>query len=324
VLSSAREDDAVTSNARRPPSRARLVPSLAAALAAACSGGGGSPAATTTAATACTAGGVPGTCVAAAACAGAQTGAAGICDGGRVCCTPALAVACDPAAHPLPNAGLAEAAGAGGCPAGMVALSAALCIDRYEASLVAVADGASLSPYWNPGTTPARAVSIAGAVPQAYVSGTQAAAACVAAGKRLCTDAEWLRACRGAAGTDLWPYGAARVDGACNDLRPANPLAVLFGTTDAWIWSYTSHPCIDQVPASVARTGSFAGCTTAEGVTDLAGNLNEWTADPGGTLRGGSFVMGSLDGEGCESATTAHDASFRDFSTGFRCCADLL
>jgi hypothetical protein len=34
--------------------------------------------------------------------------------------------------------------------------------------------------------------------------------------------------------------------------------------------------------------------------------------------------MGSLNGEGCESATTAHDASFRDFSTGFRCCADLL
>ena len=40
-----------------------------------------------------------------------------------------------------------------------------------------------------------RAVSIKGAVPQGYISGEKAKAACINAGKRLCNNTEWLRAC---------------------------------------------------------------------------------------------------------------------------------
>jgi len=61
---------------------------------------------------------------------------------------------------------------------------------------------------------------------------------------------------------------------------------------------------------------------SADGVFDLAGNLDEWTADPSGTFRGGDYVDDTLNGNGCAYTTTAHDASYHDYSTGFRCCAD--
>src|SRR5262245_23852574 len=100
------------------------------------------------------------------------------------CPLPVPAAACDPDAMPLPNPScLVEEPGDGGCPPGMVRIDA-FCIDRFEASI----DGAS--PFWNPGATPGPATSRRDAVPQAYISGAQAAASCAAAGKRLCTDAE--------------------------------------------------------------------------------------------------------------------------------------
>ena len=67
-------------------------------------------------------------------------------------------------------------------------------------------------------------------------------------------------------------------------------------------------------------TGAEAGCVTAEGAFDMMGNLHEWTADPAGTFRGGYYVDTVLNGNGCLYATTAHDVSYWDYSTGFRCC----
>jgi hypothetical protein len=221
---------------------------------------------------------------------------------------------------PQPNAGLVEAAGTGGCPAGMLGVDA-FCIDRYEASLVRVADGSPWSPYHNPDTTPVRAVSLAGAVPQGYVTGDQAGDACVAAGKRLCTDSEWLRACRGPSST-VYPYGDTREPGTCNDARAVHPAIEFFGTSDDWIWSMLGHPCINQLAASLAETGSHPGCVTAEGALDMMGNLHEWTSDPAGTFRGGFYVDTVINGNGCLYATTAHNTLHWDYSTGFRCCAD--
>lgn len=187
------------------------------------------------------------------------------------------------------------------------------CIDRYEATL----DG--VSPYWSPGATPPAAHARKDAVPQAYVSGTQAAASCAAAGKRLCTDAEWLRACRGP-GQTTYPYGNTRMPGVCNDARATHPAVEYFGTTDPVIYSMLGHPCLDQLPASLDRAGANPGCVTAEGVFDMMGNLHEWTAASAGTFRGGFYVDTVLNGNGCLYATTAHDATYADYSTGFRCC----
>ncbi|MBL9018640.1 MAG: SUMF1/EgtB/PvdO family nonheme iron enzyme [Myxococcales bacterium] len=239
-------------------------------------------------------------------------------DGDAACALPAPAAVCDPAAKPLPNPScLAEDPGTGGCPAGMVRIPAAtpFCIDRHEASL----EGAS--PYWNPGATPPRARSLANAVPQGYISGRQAAAACAAAGKRLCTDAEWQRACRGPANT-TYPYGNTRMPGVCNDARSQHPAVEYFMTTDPSIYSKLGHPCLNQLPASLDRTGTNPGCVTAEGVFDMMGNLHEWTSAPAGTFRGGFYVDTMINGNGCLYATTAHDTGHSDYSTGFRCCAD--
>jgi formylglycine-generating enzyme required for sulfatase activity len=200
------------------------------------------------------------------------------------------------------------------------------CIDRWEAHLQLQTSPGSFkdwSPYAHPGGQVVRAVSAPGAVPQAYLSGTEAAAACKLAGKRLCKDSEWLRACRGPANWS-YPYGAALALGKCNDHRSVHPAVELYGTSASWIYSKLDNACLNQLPNSLAVTGSYPGCVSAEGVWDLVGNLHEWTADPAGTFRGGFYVDTKLNGPGCLYATTAHDSSHWDYSTGFRCCADPL
>ncbi|MBX3269255.1 MAG: SUMF1/EgtB/PvdO family nonheme iron enzyme [Sandaracinaceae bacterium] len=272
--------------------------------------------------TPCAVGGVPGTCEHVDDCTGERMATPGFCPGPAEiqCCTRRDASMCDPSAMPLPNEGLTEAAGIGGCPPGMTRVDT-FCVDRFEAALELVG-GPSWSPFHNPGARAVRAVSIEGAIPQGYVSGTQAAAACAAAGKRLCTDAEWLRACRGPGLARTYPYPGARDDGRCNDARAVHPAVERFGTSESWIWSRLGDACINQLPDSVAPTGAHAGCVTDEGVLDLMGNLHEWTADPSGTFRGGYYVDTYRNGEGCLYRTTAHTMGHWDYSTGFRCCAD--
>jgi len=198
------------------------------------------------------------------------------------------------------------------------------CIDRYEASLAMVGAGGALSP-WSPYVSPTsetvRALSVAYATPQGYVSQIVASSACAESGKRLCTDAEWLRACRG---PSMWtyPWGDTALPGACNDARDVHPLVEYYGTTDPWIWSHLDQPCLNQLPATLKRTGSLGACEAFEGAMDMMGNLLEWTSDPNGTLRGGSYIDTQINGPGCLNAVTAHNTSHADFSTGFRCCAD--
>jgi formylglycine-generating enzyme required for sulfatase activity len=231
--------------------------------------------------------------------------------------------ACTADDDPQPNAAIAEEAGIGGCPAGMVPV-ADFCIDRYEAALLDVSVPAmpvSWSPYRSPGTTPVRAVSARFAVPQGTISGTQAGLACAAAGKRLCTDTEWLRACRGP-DSSTFPYGNTRLPGVCNDARAQHPVAQYFGTPGPWTLEQIQHPCINQQFDSLDRTGMNTQCVSAEGPFDMMGNLGEWTADPNGTYRGGNYVDTSINGPGCLYLTTSHTSDYADYGTGFRCCSD--
>ncbi len=280
-------------------------------------------AAPASAAPSCTANGLPGSCLDVLTCYGSRSATAGQCAGPASveCCTPRFAdtIACDPDTVPEPNACLAEEPGDAGCPPGMARV-AAFCVDRFEASLVDAA-GASWSPYFPPSGHAVRAVSLRGAVPQAYISQVDASAACVAAGKRLCTDTEWLRACQGPTMT-TYPYGNTREPGVCNDARAVHPAVELYGTSASWIYSHLDSPCLNQEANGLALTGAHASCITAEGAFDMMGNLHEWTADPAGTFRGGYYVDTVLNGNGCLYATTAHDVTYWDYSTGFRCCAD--
>jgi hypothetical protein len=250
---------------------------------------------------------------------------AGLCPGPAniECCTPYGLALCDPMAmpRPAPNAGnTVEAPGEGGCPAGMIAVST-FCVDKYEASLVRMDNGEAWCPYDNPGTLAVRAVSVAGAVPQGYIDEVEAGEACLNAGKRLCTDAEWLRACQGPSDF-TYPYGDVRMPGVCNDGRAVHPVVEYFGTDASWIWDDTDNACIDQLPETVDLTGSRTGCVTAEGAYDMMGNLHEWTSNATGAFRGGYYVDTTINGNGCLYVTTAHDTVYWDYSIGFRCCAD--
>ena len=273
----------------------------------------------------CTAGGIPGTCMDVAECYGTRSPTAGLCPGASniQCCTPRYANSCDPNVVPQPNTGLTPNGADAGCLPGMVRVTT-FCVDQYEASILEVLDGGGTrpwSPYFNPGTRVLRAQSVPGAVPQGYVTQLQAGAACAGAGKRLCTDAEWLRACKGPNST-TYPYGNTRMSGVCNDARSVHPAIELYGTSASWIFSHIDSPCLNQLQPGLDVTGANAGCVSADGIFDMMGNLHEWTADPNGTFRGGYYVDTVINGNGCNYVTTAHAVTHWDYSTGFRCCAD--
>ncbi len=237
------------------------------------------------------------------------------------CCALQAEGSCDPEAMPLPNANLADSPGLNGCPEGMH-LVEAICVDTFEAHLVTFPDLQPVSPYFNPGNAEVMAVSKAQAVPQGYINQLQAADACTNAGKRLCSNQEWLRACRGPE-ANIYPYGDALELGVCNDHRDQHPAVQYFMSSEDWIWSELDHPCLNQLADGLALSGEFDGCVSSEGARDMMGNLHEWTSDPAGTFRGGFYVDTVINGSGCLYATTAHDVSHWDYSTGFRCCMDL-
>ncbi len=223
-------------------------------------------------------------------------------------------------------------------------------IDRWEAHLVAC----------EPGKAPVRhahdqrllegvryeARSERGVFPQAYISKVEAESACVNAGKRLCSRREWQRACRGDKGA-VYPYGMVGEPGRCNTDKP-HLLTLRFGA-DARRWTYArfNDPSLSREPGFLARAGEYERCIGESGVADLVGNLHEWVSDVAdrgfkaridaegvprsfqywssgnGVFMGGFYSTHGELGAGCTFTTVAHDVGYHDYSTGFRCCADV-
>jgi len=212
------------------------------------------------------------------------------------------------------------------CPQNMAPIDGHYCIDRYEAALIDVlpnGDERAHSPF-TPLTTQerVRAVSAPNVYPQGYISAVEAQRACTGSGKRLCKVAEWSAACRGPDARP-WGYGDRREPGRCND-QGTNPVIALYGR-GRWNWSTMNQPDLNQLASTLAKTGEHDGCTNGYGVYDMVGNLHEWVADPAGRFLGGYYqdVASVGHGKGCGYQTTAHEARYHDYSTGFRCCADI-
>lgn len=140
-----------------------------------------------------------------------------------------------------------------------------------------------------------------GAEPKVGVSYQAAEAACKARNRRLCTEEEWERACKGP-GNSRFPYGVSFDAAACN-------------TQDG-----------NGDPRSLAASGTFARCRSAFGIADMSGNAAEWTSSsygpdtPEKSVKGGASDRPDYDTR-CASRKSAAPSAHTD-KLGFRCCAD--
>lgn len=148
------------------------------------------------------------------------------------------------------------------------------CIDRYEFPN-------------EPGTPPFTNMTFA-----------EAAAACEEKGKRLCTEPEWERACKGPLGS-RYPYGDKFEAGICN-----------VGSQDQ--------------PGKPAKSGAHDKCGLKDGPQDLSGNVWEMTASPWPddpemrVIKGGSARLPAW-GARCAYRDSIEIQSTAD-DIGFRCC----
>jgi formylglycine-generating enzyme required for sulfatase activity len=140
-----------------------------------------------------------------------------------------------------------------------------------------------------------------GALPTINVSWLEATQACESLRKRLCTEEEWEKACKGA-GNARFPYGNDFDASRCN-------------TDDA-----------ENNDRALAVSGSFPQCRSSYGVMDLSGNVAEWTTSTATdsqvlAQKGGNFTR-EATAVRC-SARKAGVPTERAPTVGFRCCAGV-
>jgi formylglycine-generating enzyme len=137
----------------------------------------------------------------------------------------------------------------------------------------------------------------AAAIPKTGVSRDDAAALCATQDKRLCTELEWERACKGPAST-TYEYGDA----------------------------YRASECATGASMRLVPSGLLVGCRTGFGVHDMHGGPWEWTESAWnrgtaglGATRGGNGEVGEIVGR-CANGMGRPPATRRP-DLGFRCCA---
>ncbi|HEX8791980.1 MAG TPA: SUMF1/EgtB/PvdO family nonheme iron enzyme [Polyangiaceae bacterium] len=240
---------------------------------------------------------------------------------------PTLAIAVRRADYDVVEGSLGQSMPGAVCPPEMANVDDRFCIDRWEGSLVEMLSDGREVP-WPAFDAPddsrqMRAVSVSGVYPQGYISGAQAARACAASGKRLCAPVEWRTACMGPERTK-YGYGSSLATGRCNDSGYSPMLRLYPQVAQSWRlvgMTEMNDPRLNQLDGTLSPTGSHDGCTNDYGVFDMVGNLHEWTNDPNGTFQGGYYLDTHKNGDGCTYRTVAHEFTYHDYSTGFRCCA---
>jgi formylglycine-generating enzyme required for sulfatase activity len=138
----------------------------------------------------------------------------------------------------------------------------------------------------------------AGGIPKTGMTRDEAAGLCSAQEKRLCTELEWERACKGPSNT-TYEYGE----------------------------TYRAAECAMGQTGRLAPSGLRVACKSGFGIHDMHGGPWEWTSSawrrgtglPSGVARGGNSDAGELVGR-CANALAAPVASKRS-DISVRCCA---
>jgi|JI10StandDraft_1071094.scaffolds.fasta_scaffold153873_2 serine/threonine protein kinase len=146
-------------------------------------------------------------------------------------------------------------------------------------------------------------------LPLRNVSWNEASDLCAKNRKRLCSESEWERSCKGAWSgmvNQQFSYGNTWKDNACN-VKNFNSL-------------------VEDRVGEVAQAGDYPDCSSAEGVYDLNGNLQEWTASTGKdsskqVIKGGSFLTPQFQSR-CSFYREETPLHKQD-DIGFRCCKDF-
>jgi len=139
-----------------------------------------------------------------------------------------------------------------------------------------------------------------GTRPRVGLTWMEAAALCRKAGKRLCTEYEWEKACRGTSGQD-YPYGRRFRPGAC---------ALLIDEPGGYV------------------SGSCPQCKSPYGAYDMSGGVWEWTMnryDPVSgreerVLRGGALSGDKRRSSACSFRMAGVPGGVRPL-VGVRCCS---
>jgi len=182
-------------------------------------------------------------------------------------------------------------------------LDRAFVIDRFETTVEEYAAFVQATGYrgtgnlfladWEGGDPPPGS----GRRPVTFVSLADAGAYAAWKGMRLPSELEWERAARGASGS-RYPWGPFWD-------RPEREIRA--NTIELGLFE----------PFPV---GAFESGRSPSHCYDLAGNVLEWTSDPAGVVKGGSFRFAAKDASG--SARLQPGPSVRWADLGLRCAAD--
>jgi formylglycine-generating enzyme required for sulfatase activity len=160
-----------------------------------------------------------------------------------------------------------------------------------------------------------RVCSEPGRLPWTNVDYPDAQAACATVGARLCTEAEWQRACEASSGSCDWSFASSCAS------YPPNATSCNGNDVDA---DPSAAGDQDAMRPSASLPMCYADWGAAGRVFDLSGNVKEWAAarssgvDP---IRGGSYDD-TGGGIRCDFDFVVADDAFRVPNVGFRCCRD--